>query len=432
MSHSTPVMVPEATPNNDWLPQYMASDLLALSLPARSDAALFESLQTHRGKGRVINDDGILTLRRLPSVGAILKAKQELSNSDFKGDGHEFVVFSQLGTMSREGLRRLDIRSTLINFAAELQEGVEWLFSFEQEEEYQAWLTERVLGNNTNTMNHIFRPAGESGAAIKMPALLTLAEENYLNDKVIQGVMQVFNADSRGRFLYLMPLRLQGMIDHINDEVYVGWDYCKEPIQTGTIEAAYALVHMNGNHWGLACINFFERRVYFGDSMDNGQRRLPLDAEQAIWKWLSRVTHRSNTWIRNVLHLEMPQQNEGSGSCGVISLNMMERMVGGDVDQWSVSTSKDQRLRLLKILTGFERVSSFTHLFTNVKARKMTNMKMIDSIVIDRCCCPNPHVEHDSLRRSQSPSRSQSSSRSQKGRWSFSNETETHSVGCSL
>ncbi|KAF9142884.1 hypothetical protein BGX20_007186, partial [Mortierella sp. AD010] len=125
-------------------------------------------------------------------------------------------------------------------------------------------------------------------------------------------------------------------------------DWGKDILISGKSKKVFAVVYMN-YHWGAACVDFENRRVYFGDSI--GQD-FPDDARKAIAKWLVYLGMDLKDWKPQVLKFNVPRQTD-NGSCGVIACNAIDRAHNEKITPWSSETSTCHRLRLMRLLTGY-------------------------------------------------------------------------------
>ncbi len=355
------IIIQDISLQDDWLPRYTAAELLNLRIPLISPADILE-IREDAGTGRVIPETDIIGLRRIPQLSDILEATKQLNNSPEIDEGQGFVVFQNQGSASKEALRRLGVWSTVVQFTIDLGDTVSWLSAVENSDEFKVWLEERVLGDNTGTMDYVFAPLAEDpNIAVKVETLLTCREEEWIDDNVIRLAIKIFVANYGGRFLVIPPLEFQSWVDvsSTDSNPWFSWGFGQKEIIEGTVDLVFIMIHMNNSHWGLACVDFVNKRVLFGDSMDRGvdpDDRIPAAASGAIWIWLSKVVLIDDfqAWDRKTARLEVPQQGSASGSCGFVALNTMERMMGGTVETWTVNKSSYHRLRLMKILTGFE------------------------------------------------------------------------------
>lgn len=266
------------------------------------------------------------------------------------------VVFQRYGYVGRASIRRLWTRCKIATSANALKD-------------LKAWLTEtcnlvgtidglmdwfdRLLSCRSDILKRVFQPHG-----IHIDEVISLIHEEYLNDEVIRALLEAIE-EHYGTVLCIPPLVLSDWIHQRSTPGSNGafdWNYGQAKIAAGGVSKAFAVVHMNSNHWGVLCVDFSARRISFGDSMDKGTVRLPCDAEDAIVYWLRHIKVWNSRWSTDIVHLDVPQQRSGSGSCGVIALNTIERSIDPDVERWTDSDSQKCRIQYFQVVSGFCKV----------------------------------------------------------------------------
>src|SRR5215469_8460920 len=101
------------------------------------------------------------------------------------------------------------------------------------------------------------------------------------------------------------------------------------------------------NHWGVIEIDFTNHTFNFGDSLNLTPPRNTLTV---LRQWLLSVGEKTEMQT-NFSRLDVPFQGPGSGSCGVIAVNTIERAVNPAIPKWTNETSAYHRIRYLKLLT---------------------------------------------------------------------------------
>ncbi|KAK3820323.1 MAG: hypothetical protein J3Q66DRAFT_336825 [Benniella sp.] len=121
------------------------------------------------------------------------------------------------------------------------------------------------------------------------------------------------------------------------------------------LEAKVFTVMNIGDHWAPLCDDFTRRSISFDDSLDDGRTpRLCSRRLDHIKRWLSSCNVDVAIWgitQNKVQRLDVPRQPWGSGSCRVIALNTIERMINPSTERWSPERSAYHRLRYLELLT---------------------------------------------------------------------------------
>ncbi|KAF9273569.1 hypothetical protein BGZ88_003673 [Linnemannia elongata] len=163
---------------------------------------------------------------------------------------------------------------------------------------------------------------------------LTLSEEEYLDDNAIAVLLR--NLQSRhsngGRNRFIQDFLRQAIesTERPTQET-VGsfqWDWMKKDISSNSVDRAFG-IYNSRRHWFVVCIDFQQRQVFEGDSLNWG---MPVHVRQAIVQWLVSVLPDSDDssipmdrlegWTFH--KLDMPQQGGDSGSCGIVAANAIE------------------------------------------------------------------------------------------------------------
>jgi hypothetical protein len=110
---------------------------------------------------------------------------------------------------------------------------------------------------------------------------------------------------------------------------------------------AFAVANMGG-HWGAVCVDFVEKRILFGHSLDRGDLPSRATSEfRATDYWLKECGVSTERWTYGRFNVA---QQSGSGSCGINAANAIERSLEPSVDLWTGEKSRFHRMRFLKLL----------------------------------------------------------------------------------
>ncbi|KAF9946978.1 hypothetical protein BGZ70_002936 [Mortierella alpina] len=205
--------------------------------------------------------------------------------------------------------------------------------------------------------NRVFLPLFPCPFPADTESLFVLKKESWLDDGSLEIVLDSFRSRyGRGDRNLFVPVTkiLLWMRDAKEEGFDSNWHL--DGTQSGVLEKVFVIVPF-GNHWGSLCIDFVRRQVFFGDSLF---KALPCTVRDAIVKWLAYQKVDLSTWDPCIRMMAVPTQPSTSGSCGVIACNAIERAIDPSVPCWSEETAACHRLRLLRILTGFPKISQET------------------------------------------------------------------------
>lgn len=306
----------------------------------------------------IVNADDIRGLPIIPSSRAITAAEKMIQDAHDDPDNNEedlekgCVLFTDLGQVSRPAIAALKGRHNILQSARNIQAMLDWLNRVTTHD--KAWDAFRAdLLDNPGILGRSYSP--HRTASVHIDHLFTLVKEQWLNGEVIDSVMDMFNVqyDHNDQGFIFIPT-------HVPTEWAKGkWLDWKKELVEGLIERAkkslgakaFTVINI-GEHWGPLCIDFTRTTIYFGDSLDDGEdSRLGKDRHEHIKLWLSSCGVNVGRWSTTVQRLDVPRQPMGSGSCGVIALNTIERQIDPMVERWTHKMSAIHRLRYLALLT---------------------------------------------------------------------------------
>ncbi|KAF8945115.1 hypothetical protein BGZ46_006105, partial [Entomortierella lignicola] len=246
---------------------------------------------------------------------------------------------------------------TAKTFTNQLKELLNWLELCHKDMHdtaFTSWLIS-MLKTTQGIMSLKFNAKFSPDVTVLVRGLQCLIKENWLNDDTIWRIYQYINIsyqDQDSQQPIMIPYDyLQHWRGHLNEQGITKeykCDWGKGEFVDGNDIKAFAIIHMS-NHWGAVCIDFKERHVYFGDSLDRG---FPDDARKAIARWLVFLGLDIKKWKSVVRRFNVPRQKD-SGSCGVVACNTVERTINKKVSPWSNENSVCHRLRLMRLMTGY-------------------------------------------------------------------------------
>ncbi|KAF4590802.1 hypothetical protein EYR40_009399 [Pleurotus pulmonarius] len=130
-------------------------------------------------------------------------------------------------------------------------------------------------------------------------------------------------------------------------------DEIKSEIQSKGVTRMYFPVHVNGNHWIAAFVDF-ERRTYgYGDSLTGIYMQSPLKFMRSLGSWL-KDTFGGRRFEAQGDSLMRGSQTD-SFSCGIIAINAIEHAIFGE-RLWEAQRAAPERIRwFVRIVERHER-----------------------------------------------------------------------------
>ncbi|KAF4569611.1 hypothetical protein EYR36_009408 [Pleurotus pulmonarius] len=130
-------------------------------------------------------------------------------------------------------------------------------------------------------------------------------------------------------------------------------DEIKSEIQSKGVTRMYFPVHVNGNHWIAAFVDF-ERRTYgYGDSLTGIYTQSPLKFMRSLGSWL-KDTFGGQRFEAQGDSLTRGSQTD-SFSCGIIAVNAIEHAIFGE-RLWEAQRAAPERIRwFVRIVERHER-----------------------------------------------------------------------------
>ena len=186
----------------------------------------------------------------------------------------------------------------------------------------------------------------------------TLVAERYLNGFVIDAICLKYCEEAvlRGSPSLYLPSLTQtwvssGNCSHLQSKL--------KPYVTGrnlaTLQWILTPIHVNGNHWGLLCMNISSKQAFFDDGL---AVNYPSDLPSIVQRLVEAISlNPAANWSEStpIRRFGMPQQplvGEGCGSCGVgvilaahDFLNTFDSSL--PVFQWKFKDMTKHRQRLL-------------------------------------------------------------------------------------
>ncbi|KAF9929274.1 hypothetical protein BGZ65_005870 [Modicella reniformis] len=342
---------------DEWETNLTGQEILALKKRTTTFASEALFLSDPIQNMPIVDAHNIFSLDAIPSQGDVKKADElRLALKDPCNRNKGYLVFMNL-QVTCGGFRLLQLKHTIINFARNLGFMLDWLDQVAKHD--KAWEPFRnVLCDTTGILTHIFKPHHSVSHAID--PLFSFIGERWLTGEAVDATLDMFSVQYSlvGGFVFLptnIPFYWEtGRDDH-------AWTYGRDRIHELMERArrnltAKAFTVMNtGDHWAPLCIDFTQKSILFGDSLDDGRQRLDREGLGHVQRWLSSCDVNIVSWNiteDKIQRLDVPLQPRGrSGSCGVIALNSIERGIDPSVERWSHEKSAYHRLRYLALLT---------------------------------------------------------------------------------
>lgn len=348
---------------NEWKRKLKGQEILALKerTDFHGEAVCF--LPDPNQDEKIVDARDIFNLDTIPSQDAVKKAGEmvQIAHANPLNKNKDLsegcLLFTSLGQVARRGLFLLQLKHTIINFASNLRSMLEWLDKVAKYD--KAWETFRnILCDTTGILTHTFEP--HCSVSPDINHLFSFIGERWLTGEAIDATLDMFSVQySLVEGFVFLPTHIpaqweQGRYDYV-------WTFRRDRVRWLMERAqqnltAKAFTVMNtGDHWAPLCIDFTQKSILFGDSLDDGRPRLGPKRLGHVQRWLSSCDVDVESWNiteDKIQRLDVPLQPRGrSGSCGVIALNSIERGIDPSVERWSHGKSAHHRLRYLALLT---------------------------------------------------------------------------------
>lgn len=241
----------------------------------------------------MVSKESLQNANFIPPLSEVQKASILFSSNN---DPHYCVWFSGYGAVPRSLLPNLREICEMMAFAESLKEMDKWL-THNCDSEFQPFLAwfQTILQHQSGISEYIFKP-DDSPHQIHIREIFCLKNEDYLNDEVIKVIFSMFDRHYSPEYLYIAPCAMQNWLDHCDSgssksgkSVWFAEDFGGESVRLKVVLKVFSLVLINKNHWGLLMVDFKEKAVYFGDSLDCGKMRIPKKVKKVIWRWLERI-----------------------------------------------------------------------------------------------------------------------------------------------
>lgn len=219
---------------------------------------------------------------------------------------------------------------------------ISWLKTFHHTE-LPSFFTE-MIEKDENLQNKVYN---HNGVNISIHSLATLANNNAVDREVVDNTLKLFESAYSSSNTIFVPSEITSHWQQKNS-----LDWCSDVLKERLVEHAFVVFDYK-QHWSPLHIDFACSTIYYGDSYFKTK---PASAIGAISSWLFFNGYNISKWT--TLKMNIPQQARSSQDCGVVSLNAIERIANIRTRAWTVSTSAEQRLRLFKLLCGFDQVCS--------------------------------------------------------------------------
>jgi hypothetical protein len=242
-------------------------------------------------------------------------------------------------------------------FGRKLQGLVQWIKNCDgigHDVRFTKWLLSELCASS-GVMSRTYDTIFSSPFPATTSTLFFLRKEEWLDDSVLEIVLDYFRrlysaghgsqyGAQRGRNIFVPLTTILWWNKHGFDS-----DYLVEGMDSERVEKVFFIVPLK-NHWGALCVDFKRRQIFYGDSLD---KMFPCHIRETIVEWLLFLKVDLAQWDSCIRKFDVPQQPSGSGSCGVIACNAIERAINPYAPQWSGSTAACHRLRILRLITGY-------------------------------------------------------------------------------
>lgn len=329
----------------------------------------------------IIDENSISSIGGIPPFHVI---EQGISFFSIQGEraANKVMYIVRFGYVTSGALKHLASISTSTEFARNFLEMIDWLDERsckDIDEVFTKSLRQRLL-DQADPMK--FRFTSSYGVQTSLSSALYLRRETWIDDDVIDAVMKTFKKQygHRGSFFFVPTQMLSTWIKSINSsKPAFPWNSNRSTIldmlnkgKDGSKDVkAFAVANFE-SHWGALCVDFTEKIILFGHSLDKRVLTRGSPAVKALKKWLRQCGVSLDDWDYG--RMDVAQQDSGSGSCGINALNAIERHFDHRVEFWTNERSRYHRIRYLKLLTESDEVCSFELCFMFVKSMQICRL----------------------------------------------------------
>lgn len=261
----------------------------------------------------------------------------------------------EIGAMTCGALKAVLKIHDAMSFNCDMKLLIEWLQDEgrKYDKEFVEYLVS-ILLTTKGIINHTFSPIPTVTLGIR--SILYLPGETYIDDDLIFTILHLFKDayGQNGKYFFIPPSHISIWSRNSKNFKAECFNWLNDEVKCGPAKG-FAVVPMD-NHWGMLVIDFERRVLAFGDSLG---RCAPMDTLLGIQHWLRRQGVKLSEWSKKAKkYRDIPMQPVGSGSCGIIALNTIERALNPSVERWTHERSYHHRMRLLALAVGYEKVGS--------------------------------------------------------------------------
>lgn len=275
------------------------------------------------------------------------------------------------GYVTKGALVPLSKLCDIVDFAEDLQDMLAWLDecsngfdgAFTRSLRQRLWDQARILD---------YKFTSSYGVKISLKSAVLLSHEKWIDDSVIDAIVKTIlrKYGHRGTYLFVPTQTLNEWIRSIKDfdGSLIPWNSHQSTVLAMADEGkrareanedkevkVFAVADLGG-HWGALCADFTEEKILSGHSLDKGILSERTVALFALKTWLRFCGSPVDDW--QIERLDVPQQDSGSGSCGINACNAIERHFDPTVERWTGERSRHHRIRFLRLLTESAEVRS--------------------------------------------------------------------------
>ncbi|ORZ28358.1 hypothetical protein BCR41DRAFT_72808 [Lobosporangium transversale] len=367
-ANQTPSSGPSTPYSREWREALTGRDLLNWAFPSVTEIseAAIEGIFCKKDENSIIPCSEIATLQTIPSAKNLLYAKRLIGELDtgartrsHTNEGSWAVRIGSFGNFDKTTIKLLDpIVFEAMDMARGIREMLKWIGdnASSARDPFAVWFRDQLL-NAPNIMQLSFRAS--THVPLNLSSALFFRNEQYIDDEAIRLVLDLFSEHytANNQYIFIPPLRIQQWTSSTKYNKSFLWK--KEELESGRVEKAFAVVHMQHlDHWGAVQIDFINQELSFGDSL---AMNCPITVESGIRKWLVACKIGENKWKRGMGLFRIARQPSTSGSCGIIALNAIEHAVNPSISLWEPQSAVEHRMRMLELVTAYSTVSSLNN-----------------------------------------------------------------------
>ncbi|KAF9921479.1 hypothetical protein FBU30_008474 [Linnemannia zychae] len=346
-----------------------------------------------KGRMEVLEQSRIQAMTIIPNLDCINSAWEKLNQLSDEQKSNVIVRFPNFGAIDLDGLSALQNANLFIQTMKDIDNLIKWLLDNKLHDKatraFRRQLAEFIPKKNPFTF--VFKSFYKHGMDLTLRELAVFSGEGWLAENQIDTILHTIERKYHGRdaanFFVLPQFFVQTFIDAARSQSRssLNWDplRLKHALDLQDFvdnnpdcEARVFTVVNTGNHWAVLVFDFKQKRILFGDSMDNGNldrgkhdyvfvgaryileacnsRLLSPNSEDIATRDQPQHRIRVEDWTKTPLRFPVPKQHDSS-SCGFAALSAIENSIHLQSELWSHGRRVFFRVKYLMYRTSTSR-----------------------------------------------------------------------------